>query len=766
MNYKLTIQAEKEMLMKKKRSSVLKRIVLSYIAIIIIPIILTSIMQVSVVSTVEKGIVDENIASLNLLKNELDRSFIRLRQLSYSLALSNETASFKNSETGRAKYTDFLKSQRGIYSDVDYFAIYFKDYDMIMSSTGYYIDAKSFYDVYFSEFNITYDEFCSDVLNRKKSSYMFLENTKNHEKGLSYILPLDFDASLRDACVIASIPSDRYALLIEKIEKKLNSSIIISNKNNEYFLGNERLGGIDFKKLNTESDTVTTEINGEKTVLCYVDSEIMGWKYISAKAENVFWEKSFFVKLIWNTTLVLCILLGCIMIAFLSKQSYSPIKNIASKLSDYNSEKDETNEFIRIETAIGSMSKQYNDMRSYLKSQEKNLRNVFLSNFLKNEIKNPNLIFDELSRFDIAFPYKNFVVIIAEAKNKDNLFGKEGQFLDNLERQIFIDLILSNILTELLSEKNIAVPANIDNRTVLIVNTESTEEKMDLLIREAVLKLNETVKKEFSLDVVCSVSELKIGVSNLPTCYSEAEKTIEATQMASNEKKIVFYTEFMETKDSMVFYPIKEQQLINSIKLGDRESCKKAIKEMLGFGNESISSTGRIKYRGYEIAMIMIRLLEEYNVSDAQKNKIYDMVEEIEKSKSFTQMTQILSEISEEMCLCSSENETLSDEGIAAKAKKIVHENYNNINLSVPFISERLFLAPNYLSRVFKEQTGENLLAYIQTVRINMAKKLLKNSNHTIEQISIETGFSNSDSFRRVFKKTEGITPGDYKKLN
>ena len=47
-----------------------------------------------------------------------------------------------------------------------------------------------------------------------------------------------------------------------------------------------------------------------------------------------------------------------------------------------------------------------------------------------------------------------------------------------------------------------------------------------------------------------------------------------------------------------------------------------------------------------------------------------------------------------------------------------------------------------------------------------MAKKLLKNSNRTIEQISIETGFSNSDSFRRVFKKTEGITPGDYKKLN
>lgn len=752
--------------MKKKKSSVLKRIVLSYMVIIIIPIIATTIMQLSVMSTVKQGIIDKNVIGLNLLKKELDRSFIRLRQLSYSLALSNETNSFENTAIGRQNYTSFLKTQRGIYSDVDFFAIYFKDYDMFMSSTGYYVDTKSFYDVYYSEFNITYEEFCNNILNRKTSSYMFLKNAKKNESGLSYILPLDFDASLCNACVIASIPSDRYGLLIEKMEKQLNSSIIISNKNNEYFLGDENLGDINFNSLGGDSGIETAVINGKKTVLCYVASEITGWKYISGQPERVFWEKARFIKFLWIITLVLCALIGCIMIAILSKQNYMPIKSIADQLDDYALGQDENNEFVRIETAISSMLERYHDIRSYLKSQEQNLRNVFFSNFLKNEIKNLNLVYDELSCFDIAFPYQSFVIVMAEVKNNESLFGKDGASLDNLERKILIDLILSNILTELLSGQNIVVPANVDNRTVVIVNTEEGEQEINTTIRRALLKLAETVSKEFSLDLICTVSEQKIGLSSVPTCYSEAEKTMEAVRMADDDNTVVFYAEYRDKKENTTFYPIKEQQLISSIKLADKVLCEKAIEEMLNFKSESISSPARIKYRGYEIAMIMIRVFDEVNAADDEKNKIYSILEEIEKAKTLTEMTNILGRMAEEICILMSSGDKLSNERIAERAKKIVHENYNDINLSVNFISEKLSLAANYLSRAFKEQTGEGLLEYIQNVRINMAKKLLINTDFTNERISTETGFTNSNSFQRVFKKVVGITPGNYRKIN
>lgn len=750
----------------KKKSSVFKKIVLSYLIIIIIPIILTTIMQMSVFSTINKGIIDENVVALNLLRNELDKSFVRLGQLSYSLALSNETNSFTNDFAGRERYTDFLKTQRGIYKDVDVFAIYFKDYDVIMSSTGYYDDIKNFYDVYYSGFDISYEQFCDDLLDRTNSSYMFLKNAKNGESGLTYVLPLDFDASLCNGCVIASIPSDRYALLLEKMEKDLNSSIIISNKNNDYFLGNGALGDINLKSLSANSGIEEITINGKKTVLCYVASEITGWKYISGKPASVFWAKRTFITALWIITLILCALLGCVMIVFLSKQNYNPIKNIVDKIEAYSTDKEETDEFAKIETAISSMSQKYNDLNSYLKSQEKNLRNVCLMNLLRNGIVNPESIFDELSRFDIAFPYENFEIVIAQVINNDSLFGKDGSSLDKVQRQILIDLILSNIMTELFGENHIAVSANIDNRTVVIINTDKSEDATNKVVREALEYLEKTVKKEFSVEVISSVSEMKTGMASLPICYTEAEKTIEAAQMSGESPLIVFYSEFEDKKENTSFAPIREQQLISGIKLGDTESCKKTIREMLSMKNESISSPVLIKYRGYEVAMIMTRLLDTDSVVDEEKNEVYRMLESIEKSKTIGEITTILCAMAEHICTLVSSQEQFNKISISGRVKKLVHENYSDASLSVGNISDSLFLAANYLSRVFKEQTGEGLLEYIQSVRINMAKKMLKETNLTIEKICEETGFSNTNSFQRVFKKVEGVTPGIYRKLN
>lgn len=236
--------------------------------------------------------------------------------------------------------------------------------------------------------------------------------------------------------------------------------------------------------------------------------------------------------------------------------------------------------------------------------------------------------------------------------------------------------------------------------------------------------------------------------------------------MAGDDKTIVFYSEFRDKKENITFYPIKEQQLVNSIKLGDKLSCEKAIKDMLSFRSESISSPARIKYRGYEIAMIMMSLLDGIDAEDEEKNAIYNMLENIEASKTIGDMADILTKMSERICMLVFSSGELPKESIAMRVKNIVHENYSNVNLSVSFIGDRLSLAANYLSRAFKEQSGEGLLDYIQKVRINMAKKLLEETDLTIEKIGEETGFSNSNSFQRVFKKMEGVTPGNYRRIN
>ena len=70
----------------------------------------------------------------------------------------------------------------------------------------------------------------------------------------------------------------------------------------------------------------------------------------------------------------------------------------------------------------------------------------------------------------------------------------------------------------------------------------------------------------------------------------------------------------------------------------------------------------------------------------------------------------------------------------------------------------------SYLSRKFKQIIGMGISEYIQMYRINIAKKLLVQSDESILSISSKCGFNDSNYFSSVFKRKEGISPLKYRK--
>lgn len=87
-------------------------------------------------------------------------------------------------------------------------------------------------------------------------------------------------------------------------------------------------------------------------------------------------------------------------------------------------------------------------------------------------------------------------------------------------------------------------------------------------------------------------------------------------------------------------------------------------------------------------------------------------------------------------------------------------------NIYVETVGEAMGFHPKYLSRVFKERTGINMSEYITLVRITKAKELLENSEKSVGEIGEEVGFENRTTFFRSFKKLEGISPNEYRKIS
>lgn len=94
-----------------------------------------------------------------------------------------------------------------------------------------------------------------------------------------------------------------------------------------------------------------------------------------------------------------------------------------------------------------------------------------------------------------------------------------------------------------------------------------------------------------------------------------------------------------------------------------------------------------------------------------------------------------------------------------------INEHYNQ-KITLDDVAAHVFLNRSYLSQLFKKEMGVAFADYLETVRINHAKRLISNSNKSMSEIAEYVGFSNQNYFTKVFKKVTGVSPLQYKKNN
>ncbi|CAN5731030.1 hypothetical protein BH23CHL2_BH23CHL2_04320 [soil metagenome] len=73
-------------------------------------------------------------------------------------------------------------------------------------------------------------------------------------------------------------------------------------------------------------------------------------------------------------------------------------------------------------------------------------------------------------------------------------------------------------------------------------------------------------------------------------------------------------------------------------------------------------------------------------------------------------------------------------------------------------------LAETTFKRRFKQATGYPPLRYVQSLRVEKAKRQLETTETPIEEISWQVGYENTAFFRRLFKLTTRMTPGEYRR--
>ncbi|MDE6209514.1 MAG: response regulator [Lachnospiraceae bacterium] len=294
---------------------------------------------------------------------------------------------------------------------------------------------------------------------------------------------------------------------------------------------------------------------------------------------------------------------------------------------------------------------------------------------------------------------------------------------------------------------------------------------------QSVLLLDEKFCSENSEEKITSVCEIiknKLSIKYSRKCFLALSSEIDNCNELS--KAIDETEELMERKfyenNSKVFVKIKEEespifvqsdddslvkQIKQDIKLKDIESLKDSFNILWNrYGNKKNLSQIYIKF-------VFSNILKEFydalpNVSEVDLN---NEVDKLYRTNALADLKEIMDINIARLEEVFNVNPQMVHREVEC-VKQYIFNNYMN-EIGVEQLAEMVYMAPSYLSCVFKKETGQNLSKFIKSVRMEKAKDMLENTHMKIVSISSEVGYPNVSYFCQSFREYFGISPQKFR---
>jgi len=270
--------------------------------------------------------------------------------------------------------------------------------------------------------------------------------------------------------------------------------------------------------------------------------------------------------------------------------------------------------------------------------------------------------------------------------------------------------------------------------------------------------------EEHGIMLTAGIGETCRAVEQIAVCYAEAVRAL--------RYKTIF--ESCDTYSIQDFrrkgrgYTIGDSDQFGiQIRNGDLEALKDSVRKTLvsAAGDEEEADLSALMLACNEILLILCKILHENNIDTSRFFRpgnlglmIPDNLRKLEDI--YAWLEGLLKNVVELM----STRDITEHSRLVYMVKGYVECNYAK-PLSNAIVAEAFGYSPNYMGRVFRNETGIGLNEYIKDVRLERAKALLQNTSMHILEIATQTGFSDNQYFSVVFRQKQGCTPKEYREM-
>lgn len=749
----------------------------SYLFVLFIPILITLIVLLQSQEMLVKEVRRANDTLLDQVRQLVDNQITDIRRLGTQLSFDPKVMTYLNRETldtaearfGTMEMISSLQSYTIANGNITDAYIYLKNKDYGITTTTF-MPADNLYSVLHKASGKSFAEWTEWLRASHAGLFVTLnEGAKQTENSLVYVqsLPIQ-EIKAAPATLVVLLNQDRLKQAISKVGLATEGSVYILDREGHPIMitgPQTGLAELPIPKMSHQRGFLTELVDGNDAAISYVKSDTTNWTYISVLPEQVYSAKVKLLKNLIYIAMLLCIGLGGLSAFWLTRRNYAPIQNMMNFVSTKvkTNMMNMPNEFAVLQSFMTDSAAIQDEASRKLLEQHQVLRNQFLARLLKGRVDMSSALPQAIESFDFRFETDRFAVLLLQIEDYERLF-QANQEMDAERKLQFVYLIVTNIFEELLSAGHRSYFTEVDGMIACVVNVLGKEKEAKKELLKVANDAKRFIQDKFFVRFSVGVSDIHTFWSTLPKCYEEAVESLEY-KLVLGSNQIISYESIKRPKNDL-YYPLDtERQLINLMAAGNYDEAAAVLQRILITNfSEGTLSIQMGKLLMFELVGTMLKAVEQLQLSTKEiMVEKTDLIKQITECETFAEMEEEILDFLKKACDYLQQKKKSHNTDLKRQVVEHVLLNLNDMNISLTSISLAFDINPTYLSRFFKEQTGENLVDFVNKRRVEKVKSLLAETNHAIQDIAEQCGFASSQSLLRVFKKYEGITPGQYR---
>lgn len=398
--------------------------------------------------------------------------------------------------------------------------------------------------------------------------------------------------------------------------------------------------------------------------------------------------------------------------------------------------------------------KEISDIEGYWNKGKKKIIRDFWRNALQNGLSSKKEeIQKEIYQMGLDFNMRERYILVLFHVRKEALFNRETP-------ETLGWFILSNIFAELLTSslqvENVVSWEDGGELYVTVVSDKDCES-----LQGSIAELKSVLERYYNNPIYVGYISEQSEISDLGAVRNEI-LNYDRTHVYDNGE--IFLFSELGRGDGKLEKPLDQKLILQCLEKGERVKLLEYLQKTMSSARKKNYSLTNMQYLQMELLRIVGVFLNRYG-TDLElfyADPVYITIQKKALASEFDMMrwnTYVINKVFDSV------EERKRGVGITDVMIDYIRNHYEE-NITRNSLAKLVHFSPEYVGKILKKEMGVSINDYINTLRISRAKSMITSTNYKIIDIALMVGYDNMSYFSSVFKKYEGVSPAEYKRIS